>query len=130
MKRFFTILIALLSLTLVACGDGRTPQSTTEAFFTAIEQGEFEEALQHTTLGNEGDTALYCAIMEKEQKSILAKGGIEKVEIINEEKLAEDENLIITTAMITYGNGTTHEEFCKMVKIENRWKIDVNLDSK
>ena len=130
MKRVFTIVGAVLCLAFVACGGGRTPQSATKAFFTAIEQGEFIEALHHTTFGDEGDTELYCAIMEKERKSIAEKGGIEKIEIVGEEVSAEDENIITATTMITYGNGTTHEEYCKMVKIENRWKIDVNLDSK
>ena len=129
MKRFFTILAASLCLTLVACG-GRTPRSTTKAFFAAIEQGEFAEALHHTTLGDEGDTELYCAIMEKERKSIAEKGGIAKVEILSEEPSMEDENQMTITAKITYGNGSTHEEVCRLLKQENRWKIDVNLDSK
>ena len=34
------------------------------------------------------------------------------------------------TLLVTYGNGTTHEECCEMVKVDNRWKIDVNLNSK
>ena len=130
MKRFFKILTASLCLTLVACGGGRTPRSTTKSFFSAIEQGEFAEALHYTTLGDEGDTELYCAIMEKERKSIAEKGGIAKVEIIGEEPSLEDENQMTLTIKITYGNGSTHEEVCKLLKLDNRWKIDVNLDSK
>lgn len=130
MKRFFTILTAALCLTLVSCGVGCTPKSTIKGFFKAIEAGEYIEALALTSLGEEGDTELYCAIMEKERKSITEKGGIEKIEIISETPSLEDENRATVTLLLTYGNGSTHEECCEMVNIDNRWKIDVNLNSK
>lgn len=130
MKRFFTILYAALCLALISCGVGRTPNSTTKAFFQAIEAGEYVEALELTTLGDEGDTELYCAIMDKERKSIAKKGGIKKVEILSVTPSMEDESRATITTLLTYGNDTTHEEVCEMVNIDNRWKIDVNLNSK
>lgn len=130
MKRIFTIVYAALCLLLVACGVGRTPKSTIKSFFSAIEQGEYIEALQLTSLGDEGDTELYCAIMNKECKSIAEKGGIADIEITSIDPSMEDENRATATVMITYGNGTSHEEFCQMLKVDNKWKIDVNLNSK
>ncbi|MBE6199135.1 MAG: DUF4878 domain-containing protein [Rikenellaceae bacterium] len=130
MKRIFTILSLALCLALISCGVGRTPKSTTMSFFRAIEAGEYVEALELTTLGDEGDTELYCAIMDKERKSIAEKGGIAKVEILSVNPSMEDENRATITTLLTYGNGTTHEEVCEMVKIDNRWKIDVNLNTK
>lgn len=130
MKRIFTILSLALCLVLISCGVGRTPKSTTKSFFRAIEAGEYVEALELTTLGDEGDTELYCAIMDKERKSIAEKGGIAKVEILSVNPSMEDENRATITTLLTYGNGTTHEEVCEMVKIDNRWKIDVNLNTK
>lgn len=130
MKRIFTILSLALCLAFISCGVGRTPNSTTKSFFRAIEAGEYVEALELTTLGDEGDTELYCAIMDKERKSIAEKGGIAKVEILSVNPSMEDENRATITTLLTYGNGTTHEEVCEMVKIDNRWKIDVNLNTK
>lgn len=130
MKRFIIILSYALCLTLLSCSAGRTPKSTIKTFFNSIEKGEYVKALEHTTLAEEGDTELYCAIMDKERKSIAEKGGIEKIEILNDTPSLEDENRHTINALITYGNGSTHEECCELVKIENKWKIDVNFNSK
>lgn len=130
MKRIFNILSVVFLLALTACGVGRTPKSTTKAFFEAVEAGEYVEALQLTTIGDDGDTELYCAIMDKEHKSIAEKGGIENVEIVSVKPSLEDENRATLSMIVSYGNGTSHEELCEMVKVDNRWKIDVNLNSK
>lgn len=99
-------------------------------FFNAIYEGEYMEALEQTTLGQDGDTELYCALMEKERKSIEEKGGIKKVEILSEEPSLEEENCVVVTALLTYGNLSTHEEVCQMIKVDGRWKIDVDLNAK
>ena len=130
MKRIFTTFCIAFSLLLVSCSVGYTPKSTLKAFWGSIEEGEYIEALQQTTLGDEGDTELYCAIMDKEHKSITEKGGVVDIEIINEKPSLEEDNRTTVTLLVTYGNGTTHEECCEMVKVDNRWKIDVNLNSK
>ena len=126
MKRIFTIVYAALCLLMVACGVGRTPKSTIKAFFSAIEQGEYIEALQLTSLRG----VLSCALAAKECKSLAENGGLADMEIISVEPSMEDENRATATVMITYGNGSSHEEFCQMLKVENKWKIDVNLNSK
>lgn len=130
MKRIFTILSVAFLLSLTACGAGFTPKSTAKSFLRAVEKGEYVEAINLTTLGDEGDTELYCAIMDKERKSITEKGGIADMEITSVEPSMEDENRATLSLIVTYDNGTSHEEYLEMVKVENRWKIDVNLNSK
>ena len=131
MKRFICITFALSVLFLCSsCGAGRTPKSTINCFFDAIEQGEYDNALSHTSLTAETDYELYYAIMDKERNSILASGGIDKIEVLNEEPSQTNHEYTVITAIIHYGDGSSQEECCEMVKVDNKWKIVADLNAK
>ncbi len=132
MKHIRTIFyIVCTLLIIVACGGGRTPKSVASEFYHAIEQGEYERALSYTTAANqECDTELIYAIMDKERKSIESKSGVRDIQILSEEFSPIEEEGATISVQITYGNGTTNDEVFNMVKVDNRWKIDVELDAK
>lgn len=131
MKRFIYTTLALSILLLCSsCGAGRTPKSTINCFFEAIEQGEYDKALSYTTVTADSDYELYHAIMDKERNSILSNGGIDKVEVLKEEPSQTNHEYTIITALIHYGNDSSQEECCEMVKVDNKWKIVADLNAK
>ena len=129
MKKCFYYIILLAAFAFVACGAGRTPHSAAKHFYSSIAEGEYDEALAITTLKDDADPEIYYAIMEKVSHSIAERGGVERVEIV-EERMAEDQATAVVTALIHYANGEQQEEMCDVVKVEDEWRIDVNLDSK
>ena len=129
MKKCFYYIILLAAFTLVACSASRTPHSAAKHFYSSIAEGEYDEALAITTLKEDADPEIYYAIMEKVNRSIAERGGVERVEIV-EERMAEDQATAVVTALIHYANGEQQEEMCDVVKVEDEWRIDVNLDSK
>ena len=131
MKRFIYTTFALGILLLCSsCGAGRTPKSTINSFFDAVEQGEYDKALLQTTITAETDFELYYAILDKERNSILSNGGINKVEVLKEEPSQTNHEYTVITALIYYGDGSSQEECCEMVKVDNKWKIVADLNAK
>lgn len=136
MKQIIHIAFAIfLSLILLSgCAATSSPNRVAKHFYKAIEAGDYEKALSYTTLDQEADSEIYYAIMQKVNKSIAEKSGIESLELVGEvydepEEGDEPTQATITT-LVTYGNGTVQEESCDVVKIDDRWLVDVSLDSK
>ena len=67
--------------------------------------------------------------MDKVSRSIEAKGGVKKIEII-EEQIAEDGASAVVTATILYADGSEDKEYCDVILQEDKWVVDVNLYSK
>ena len=82
-----------------------------------------------TTLADDADPEIYYAIMEKVSRSIAKRGGVERIEV-KQERLTEDEQSAVVAVLITYANGDEQEEMCDVVKVDEKWRVDVNLDSK
>lgn len=131
MKRLQYIFTSLCVIALVsACNDARTPHSSTKHLFQAIEEADYERAVEFTTLDPEEDLELYYAIMQKQQASITEKGGIERIAIINETYSEEDPDRAAVLVEITYCDGSSQKEYCALVRHDKRWLLDVNLNSK
>ena len=126
--------IILLSA-LASCGAGSSPQATAKKFYKAIADGDYSRALEYTDIGDD-DTELYYAIMEKINLSIAEKGGIEKIEIIREipdEETDPDGDGIrhtVVVARIDYADSSSHEEYCDLVLLDGKWRVDVDINSK
>lgn len=129
MKRVFYHILVVVSVALVGCGVGRTPRSAAKYFYQSIAAGEYSEALTMTTLSEDADPEIYYAIMEKVSRSIAQKGGVESIEIV-EERMADDEQTAVVRTLITYANGEQQQELCDLVRVDERWRVDVSLDAK
>ena len=129
MKKIVTLLLGCMLL-LAGCNDARTPQKSAKNFFKAIEECDYQRAVEFSTLSAEEDLELCYAIMQKQQASITEKGGIESVKIINENYSEETPNEAAIVVLISYKDGSTQEECCRMVLKDNKWLLDVNLNSK
>lgn len=136
MKQIIHIAITILlsSAILSGCSATSSPNRVAKHFYKAIEDGNYELALSYTTLDKEADSEIYYAIMQKVNTSIAEKSGIESLELIeevyDEPKEGEEPTQATITTLVTYGNGSVQEESCDVVKIDNKWLVDVSLDSK
>lgn len=129
MKQFFNIVVWVFALSVVGCAADRSPRSLAKHFYKAIAGGEYDKALSYITLDEEIDLELYHAIMEKVSTSIEAKGGVEKIEIIDEQ-IAEDGMSAVVASAITYADGSVDKEYCDLKFKNEKWVIDVELYSK
>ena len=129
MKRVFYHILVVMAVALVGCGAGRTPRSAAKYFYQSIAAGEYSEALTMPILSEDADPEIYYAIMEKVSRSIAQKGGVESIEIV-EERMADDEQSAVVRTLITYVNGEQQQELCDLVRVDERWRVDVSLDAK
>lgn len=128
MKRLFLYILFAATLSLVGC-TARSPRSVAKHFYGSIAEGEYDKALSLTTLSDDADPEIYYAIMDKVSRSIEERGGVRGIEV-REERVAEDETSAVVITLITYANGDEQEEMCDFVKVDEKWRVDVSLDSK
>ena len=129
MKRLFYSILVVVAVTLVGCGVGRTPRSAAKYFYESIAEGNYDEALSTTTLAEDADPEIYYAIMDKVSRSIAERGGIDRIEIV-EERMADDEQTAVIKTLITYANAEQQQEVSDVVLVYDMWRVDVSLDSK
>ena len=129
MKHLLRIIIVVFLLSAAGCAADRSPRTLTKSFYKAIANGDYDKALAYTTLDENIDLELYHAIMDKVGKSIEAKGGVNKIEIA-EEQTAEDGASAVVIAIISYADGSEDKEYCDVILKEDKWVVDVDLYSK
>jgi len=98
-----------------------------------VATGDCMRALECTDIDEE-DTELYCAVMEKARLSVEEKGGIDRIDVSElpsaHDSAEEDTQRTVIFARIDYADGSSQEEYCEMVLVDGKWKVDVDLDSK
>ena len=127
-----TLFVSAAALCMAACGVASSPEATAERFYAAVARGDCSRALEYTDVGDE-DTELYCALMEKVHISVAEKGGIEKMEVseLRDSRDSDDEpRHTVVRVRIDYADGSSQEEYCDMVLVDGKWRVDVDLDSK
>lgn len=132
MKNILRTITPFALALLVACGAGSSPRATAEKFYRAIEQGDYSQALGYTDIDDE-DTELCCAVMEKARLSIAEKGGIESIEILREMAGSDENTEVQRTVVVTrieYADSSSQEEYCDMILVDGKWRVDVDLGSK
>ena len=129
MKYLLYIISAIALFLCVGCAADRSPRSLAKHFYGSIASAKYEKALAYTTLADNVDIELYYAVMDKVSRSIESKGGVEKIEIVDE-KMADDGQRAVVTVQITYANGDVAKEYCDVVCQDEKWIVDVELYSK
>lgn len=114
--------LAAAAMLLTACLGG-SPQKTTEDFYRAVEAGEITKAMGFLT-EDSFDTVgrdKIRAALEMQTRRIADQGGIEAIEIVEEEVHAELADLRVE---ITLGDGTALNETVQLRKVDGDWKIE------
>lgn len=129
MKSLIYIFSAVTLLLCSSCAVNRSPRTLAKHFYGSIANADYDKALSYTTIADDVDVELYHAIMEKVSRSIESKGGVDKIEVV-EEQIAEDGQRAVVKLQISYKNGEVADEYCDVVCQDEKWIVDVELYSK
>ena len=127
MKKILSIMtLALVALTFVSC-NSNSPEAVVQEYVADLQTGKYEEAIDLFYFKKnltDADKQQYVSMMkDKWGKEIEKKGGITGVEITNV-SVAEDGNSANVKYILKYGDGTSKDQDSKLVKVDDKWKID------
>lgn len=126
MKALFSFLAISIMVLFVACGGGSTPGDTVKEFYTAVEKGDIDKAMDYYTdeiIQMLGEEKIKTSL-EEAKKQIDNMGGIESIEIVSEDVKEETAKVNIKT---TYKNGEVKEEAIDLVKDGSSWKMGFSM---
>ena len=127
MKKVLSILsLALVALAFVSCSKN-TPEAVVEQYVSALQAGQYEEAIDlfyfKKDLSDDQKQQYVSMMREKWGKELDKKGGITGFEITNV-ATTSDGNSAVVSYVMKYGDGTTKSETAKLLKIDDKWKMD------
>ena len=127
MKKILSFLsLVLVALTFVSC-NSNSPEAVVQEYVADLQTGKYEEAIDLFYFKRnltDADKQQYVSMMkDKWGKEIEKKGGITGVEITNV-SVAEDGNSANVKYILKYGDGTSKDQDSKLVKVDDKWKID------
>jgi hypothetical protein len=123
MKRLIFLLMAVLMLGLVGCGD--SPSKAAKDFYYLIEKGKVNDAFSLFTKEGQGlmsSLAGGAAALSEETKKIEVKKGIKEIQVLSEEKKGDTATVKLK---IIYNNGTSQEEKNDLIKEDGKWKLAI-----
>lgn len=126
MKKLISFLsIALIAVAMVGCGGSTaTPSGVVDAYYTALEKGDFEKAVSYIKVSDEGDVPVLVGKLE----SMAQKGYVVKSHKILSETIAEDgesatvevEEVVVKAAG---EEATTDTSTTKVTKVDGKWLV-------
>ncbi len=127
MKKILSFLsLVLVALTFVSC-NSNSPEAVVQEYVADLQTGKYEEAIDLFYFKKnltDADKQQYVSMMkDKWGKEIEKKGGITGVEITNV-SVAEDGNSANVKYILKYGDGTSKDQDSKLLKVDDKWKID------
>jgi hypothetical protein len=119
--RIGAVMIFILSVMLIT-GCAKSPESTVESFYRAVEKGEITEARGYVSsqlVGMLGD-AKFSAGLAQQTEAISKCGGFKSIDV----KLHGKGEIRQGEAIVTYaGHCPQRSEKVKLIKEDGKWKI-------
>ena len=126
MKKLISFLsIAVIAIAMVGCGGSTaTPSGTVDAYYTALENGDFEKAVSYIQVSDEGDIPVLVGKLE----GMSQKGYVVKSHKILSEAIAEDgENATVEVEEVIIeeagAEATTQTSTTKVTKVDGKWLV-------
>ena len=128
-KLFFSMLVAVVALTLWSCGPANTPSAVAEEACKCMQNEDYEGYADLMDLKKSDDgkgvekEQLAALLREKGSKTMEKKQGIKSYEVLSEE-ISEDGKSANVKMKIVYGNGDEDTQKMKLVKNDDGdWKL-------
>lgn len=128
-KLFFSMLVAVVALTLWSCGPANTPSAVAEEACKCMQNEDYEGYADLMDLKKSEDgkgvekEQLAALLREKGTKTMEKKQGIKSYEVLSEE-ISEDGKSANVKMKIVYGNGDEDTQKMKLVKNDDGdWKL-------
>ena len=127
LKTRLAVLIATLSLTLVACGGGSGPGAVYTDIMKNIEKGNIEEAMasiqiEGSAVSVMGSDKIKTMLVEV-SKDISRRGGIKNIKILSEDIEGVSAEI---TAETTMGDGSVETDDINFTKIDGKWMMKLD----
>ncbi|MDR0438079.1 MAG: DUF4878 domain-containing protein [Bacteroidales bacterium] len=131
MKKIASLIMALCVISLVSCSSGskgKTPSDTAKNYLTSLQSGKYEKALSYYDLPEAMEMQALIGKLEESEKK---KDGLKSFKLVEGgEKISEDGLTATVAVIMTHGNGDVEEETLHLKKVDDEWKLDINLGSK
>ena len=119
-KLFFSMFVAVVTLTLWSCGNTNTPSAVAEKAVKCIQKADYEGYvdlmnLKKTDEGNNEKEQLVALLREKGTKAMEKKQGLKSYEVLSEE-ISEDGKSATVKMKMVYGDGSEDTQDLKLVK--------------
>ena len=127
-KLFFSMFVAVVTLTLWSCGSANTPSAVAEKAVKCIQKADYEGYvdlmnLKKTDEGNNEKEQLVALLREKGTKAMEKKQGLKSYEVLSEE-ISEDGNSATVKMKMVYGDGSEDTQDLKLVKNDDGdWRL-------
>ncbi len=121
------VTVLTIGVAVTSCGPsaGDTPGATAKKFNELIAAGNAEEAMKlmdgYEDFSDE-EKEKFHMITQEASSQLDEKGGIESIEVI-EEEINEESDKATVTSKVTYGNGESEENKDALVKVDDQWRI-------
>jgi hypothetical protein len=114
-------LLVIGALLLIACGGGG-PGATVKQFYTLVEDGKVNEAMELMAPGIKDMMQAMggATVFGEGTKEIKEKGGIDQINILKEEVTGEIAEVEVE---VVYGDGSKDTETMQLTKVDGEWKI-------
>ncbi len=122
--KVFLVIAAVMAFT-TACETTDSPGETTKEFMEEYAEGNIDSALEMLKGyddATEEEKEKVKTYMSEGQKELEEKGGVESIEILNED-INEEGNMADVNLKTTYGNGETEEYSQKAEKVDGEWMV-------
>lgn len=111
---------------LVSCSGGvNSPAAVSKSFIQKVEKGDTESAakmFEGMENATEEEMQKSKALLDESSKEIASKGGVKKVDVLNE-TISEDGQNASVEMKVTYGNGEEDKSITKLINTEDGWKL-------
>ena len=114
-------LLVIGALLLIACSGGG-PGATVKQFFTFVEDGKVNDAMELMAPGiKEMMQAMGGpAVFSEGTNEFKEKGGIKKINILKEDVTGDIAEVEVE---LEFGDGSSEKETMKLTKVDGKWRI-------
>ena len=128
MKKMLRLMaVAIVALTMAACGGNNTPEGAAQKFLKVYQNGDYKamvDQMHFTKEATDEQKAQFASLIEqKVAGEIEKKGGIESFEV-KEAQVAEDGQSAKVEYILHFGNGTESDDTLKLVLVDGKWMVD------
>lgn len=114
-----------LTVCFMSCSKN-SPDGVVKEYYAAFQAKDYDKALECLYFKKDltpEQKDQFKTLIAEVSKEADKKGGIKTVDI-TETEMAADESSAVVSVTITYGDGTTHSEKNKVVKVDDKWLVD------
>ncbi|MBQ9559221.1 MAG: DUF4878 domain-containing protein [Bacteroidaceae bacterium] len=124
MKKLMTItLVCAIAFVIAACSSGGSePKTVVEDYITALQKGNYQEALEYCNYTQEEKEKLAALLEEKAKQEDGQLTALKSFKIIDQQ-IDEEAGTAVVTVSVTNDKDETNERKLSLVKHDGKWLL-------